>query len=657
MRSSRHVGISPFAPSKRALWYAKLSGPVLLHGEKTMPDHPSTTPTHPASAPRRGPPPRPRGVYDIARNKWLDQFPDPNERAAEADRLDHLRARRVPPPWTDAGERAPHHPAARTFCRTNAVPPHGEPSHAAPQLKVSDGAVTSPHLGSGAPLPASSYAALPASSRAPLPRPSGNVGVSQFVAEGSRSSNALCAASGWATDPPCAPNAVGDRCFVERATRILADAALNRAWSLRMSAPDAEDRFDTPDKTDGDHGECEREKDAKKDIKRPPIGHLRACEARTALRTWLEVMSPRTLAQYDAKAAMLARQTGTQISVRTAPAFAVAVLRHCEMVKATSARLYKASAAAAVAQLAVEQDDLEDLSRALGAFLVIDACRSEAADGAERGAEACHARRSREGFAPMDRATLKDALRPSGSSRARTLVDLIDTIILTGMRPSEVCSATMELALGDRVVVPVDDGAVRTLMMASGEPNARGSRRVPAGVRLTIQNGKFNSIVNRNDPISRAHGPARTLRYRPGTLSWRAFSGLYRTLRWASGFTRDEWDVEVEAHSRLLRDICGRLWKHRKRGPSLYSGRHQFAANAKLAYHGDASADATVAALMGHASDDTANKHYARRGKGTRGAVVPQANPDEVARVRRVREDRLERLKVAKAERRNGPRA
>jgi integrase len=53
----------------------------------------------------------------------------------------------------------------------------------------------------------------------------------------------------------------------------------------------------------------------------------------------------------------------------------------------------------------------------------------------------------------------------------------------------------------------------------------------------------------------------------------------------------------------------------RKRYPTLYSLRHQFAANAKAC----GLTKAEIAALMGHASEDTAGRHYARRTTGHTG--------------------------------------
>lgn len=78
---------------------------------------------------------------------------------------------------------------------------------------------------------------------------------------------------------------------------------------------------------------------------------------------------------------------------------------------------------------------------------------------------------------------------------------------------------------------------------------------------------------------------------------------------------------------RIGRRVLGR----RKKYPSLYTFRHQFAADAKSARDGRS----TVAAMMGHGSDATAGRDYAHSRVG-RGGVRVSPIPSEVAKVRRV---------------------
>ena len=84
-------------------------------------------------------------------------------------------------------------------------------------------------------------------------------------------------------------------------------------------------------------------------------------------------------------------------------------------------------------------------------------------------------------------------------------------------------------------------------------------------------------------------------------------------------------------YKKACRNTLYRLTKEAGvKGVSLYTPRHQFAADAKRANL----SRAEVAALMGHASDETATTHYGRRIQG-RGEPVPSPDPREVATVRK----------------------
>lgn len=78
-----------------------------------------------------------------------------------------------------------------------------------------------------------------------------------------------------------------------------------------------------------------------------------------------------------------------------------------------------------------------------------------------------------------------------------------------------------------------------------------------------------------------------------------------------------------------LRRSVNALWNPSERRPySLYTGRHQFCANLKQA----GANRKQIAKLMGHASDETARKHYGKRRSGYSGHVpklqVPTATPN-----------------------------
>ena len=87
---------------------------------------------------------------------------------------------------------------------------------------------------------------------------------------------------------------------------------------------------------------------------------------------------------------------------------------------------------------------------------------------------------------------------------------------------------------------------------------------------------------------------------------------------------------------RVARIALGR----RKHYPCLYTFRHQFAADAKRSFSAP-----EVAALLGHGSDQTATRNYARAAVSTRSVMVkPIAS--EVANVRRVAHQRPEKPQV-----------
>ncbi len=79
-----------------------------------------------------------------------------------------------------------------------------------------------------------------------------------------------------------------------------------------------------------------------------------------------------------------------------------------------------------------------------------------------------------------------------------------------------------------------------------------------------------------------------------------------------------------------VRVAAKKLWPSRDRRPTLYTMRHQFAADAKAR----GLSREEVAALMGHASRETVARHYGKKrsGQGERSRVLPSL--EDVARLR-----------------------
>lgn len=145
---------------------------------------------------------------------------------------------------------------------------------------------------------------------------------------------------------------------------------------------------------------------------------------------------------------------------------------------------------------------------------------------------------------------------------------------------------------------------------------------------LVVQNAKHSN--------NRAHGPSRTILL--GGLSDEERALIKKHVERAT-----EWK-QAEQYARFyhgcaatLARVSRRLWPKRDRHPTLYSARHQFSADAKAS----GLTPAELAALMGHAVDTTAGRHYGRRTAGMEMLRV-RPDPDEVAKIRLVMQRNLE---------------
>ncbi len=94
-----------------------------------------------------------------------------------------------------------------------------------------------------------------------------------------------------------------------------------------------------------------------------------------------------------------------------------------------------------------------------------------------------------------------------------------------------------------------------------------------------------------------------------------------------NGITFEKYQKEV---SRRLSTAITKIWPSRKMKITLYSGRHQFSANYKAAGF----SRAEIAALMGHATDETAGQHYGRKKAGRKTGGLVKALNSEVQKIR-----------------------
>jgi len=74
-----------------------------------------------------------------------------------------------------------------------------------------------------------------------------------------------------------------------------------------------------------------------------------------------------------------------------------------------------------------------------------------------------------------------------------------------------------------------------------------------------------------------------------------------------------------------------------KKRPTIYSCRHQFIADLK---HAKYTLEA-IAALVGHATDETASEHYGKRRFGRKRSGLPTPNPEEVLKIKQLYQGRI----------------
>jgi hypothetical protein len=144
-------------------------------------------------------------------------------------------------------------------------------------------------------------------------------------------------------------------------------------------------------------------------------------------------------------------------------------------------------------------------------------------------------------------------------------------------------------------------------------------------------------VANAKATNQRAHGSHRTLYF--AELDRQTADGI---LAWIQIARSKHYQRLLNTIGRLLWKITRELWPDREEWPTLYTTRHLAVAawKAHFLHKGQSDAErlealATIAALMGHGSDATASQHYARASAG-RKVIIPSADPEQVARVRRV---------------------
>ena len=139
-------------------------------------------------------------------------------------------------------------------------------------------------------------------------------------------------------------------------------------------------------------------------------------------------------------------------------------------------------------------------------------------------------------------------------------------------------------------------------------------RGYAAGWALDVKNAKHTR--------GRAHGEHRTVHLQIDAEQ-------AQELQCFLGALQSGYHERYQGCRLALRRATKALWPHRTRHPTLYTGRHQFSADAKAS----GLAPEQIAALMGHAVTSTHQTHYGKRRCG-RGGLQAVADPRDVQRVR-----------------------
>lgn len=131
-------------------------------------------------------------------------------------------------------------------------------------------------------------------------------------------------------------------------------------------------------------------------------------------------------------------------------------------------------------------------------------------------------------------------------------------------------------------------------------------------------------VRNAKNSNGRAHGTHRTIEL--GAFSEDQILILRVHLQNVRIYINESSFTQMYEHCRkLLQRVTTALWPRRLKRPTLYTARHIFAADAKVSHDRIA-----VAAMMGHASTETAYSHYGKRHTGSSGmAARPNASDME----------------------------
>ncbi len=179
-----------------------------------------------------------------------------------------------------------------------------------------------------------------------------------------------------------------------------------------------------------------------------------------------------------------------------------------------------------------------------------------------------------------DRLLMLSALRARGTDSALLAADYFEAGLVVGPRPVEWVGASLVIL-----------GESRSL-----DAPASGTHQ------LTLPNAKHDSSG------VRGNGPTRTVYL---TLATHEAAVIARVIANANSHSGD-WDQHYARLRSALRYTGLQLWPRRNKIPCFYTTRHQSQADAKASGR----RPNEIAAMFGHASDNTSTQHYARSSQG-----------------------------------------
>lgn len=145
-----------------------------------------------------------------------------------------------------------------------------------------------------------------------------------------------------------------------------------------------------------------------------------------------------------------------------------------------------------------------------------------------------------------------------------------------------------------------------------------------------VKEEKYDTLVVKNakNTNGRAHGETRTIVLSKLTENEKITIKNHLS-RIKTFYSIDEYNSFYDHCAFSLYYINRKLFPNRKKHITLYSTRHQFSANAKSSGF----SKAEIAAMMGHANDITATKHYGKKVSGNEELKVSAISAD-IAKVK-----------------------